>query len=54
MISCELRAVSFSPLMNSAYNFNVYIKDIFPGFHEWPLYTSLTVILFWTVLAARL
>ena len=29
--------------MNSAYNFNLYIKTTFSGSLEWPLYTGLTV-----------
>ena len=29
--------------MNSAYNFNLYIKGRFSGFHECPLCTGLTV-----------
>ena len=33
-------AVSFFPLMYSAYNFNLYIKATFSGSLEWLLYTG--------------
>jgi hypothetical protein len=32
--------------MNSAYNFNLYVKDTFLGSLEWPLYKGLTVIIY--------
>ena len=34
----------FFHLMNNAYNFNLYIKDIFSGSLQWPLYTGLTTV----------